>query len=94
MRATARDVPYYVCGHNLHPLLFHCRRRTLLVTFVVNYRNRNAIIDKNARIGVGCRLVNEAGVEHSDEHAARGIYIRDGIIVVAKSAAVPDGTHV
>jgi glucose-1-phosphate adenylyltransferase len=50
-----------------------------------------AIIDKNARIGSGVRLLNEAGVTDAD--AADGSYfIRDSIIIVPKNALIPDGT--
>jgi glucose-1-phosphate adenylyltransferase len=50
---------------------------------------RNAIIDKNARIGHGVRLVNRGGAAGgtADNHV-----IVDGIIVVPKSAVIPDGT--
>ena len=48
------------------------------------------IVDKNARIGDGVRLVNAAGVEHAD---GDGYYIRDGIIIVPKGAQVPAGLH-
>ena len=54
---------------------------------------RRAIIDKNARIGSGVRLINERGVEHLDNEA-EGYYIRDGIIIVPKDATVKDGTVV
>ncbi|HYY43014.1 MAG TPA: sugar phosphate nucleotidyltransferase, partial [Pyrinomonadaceae bacterium] len=54
---------------------------------------RRAIIDKNARIGAGCRLVNERGIEEADNPEA-GYYIRDGIIIVPKNATVPAGTVV
>jgi glucose-1-phosphate adenylyltransferase len=43
------------------------------------------IVDKNARIGDGVRLVNESGVQHAD---GDGYYIRNGIIIVPKSARV------
>jgi glucose-1-phosphate adenylyltransferase len=49
------------------------------------------IVDKNARIGRGVRLVNERGVQDAD---AGHYYIRNGIIVVPKGAVVPDGTVV
>jgi len=49
------------------------------------------IVDKNARIGDGVRLVNEAGVQEAD---GDGYVIRDGIIVVPKDATVPEGTTV
>lgn len=50
---------------------------------------RNAIIDKNARIGHGVRLVNRNGA--ADESAENYVIV-DGIIVVPKSAVIPDGT--
>ncbi len=50
-----------------------------------------AIIDKNARIGDGCRLVNEAGVQEAD---GDGWHIRSGIIVVPKGGIVRPGTVV
>ena len=46
------------------------------------------IVDKNARIGDGARLVNEAGVEEAD---GEGYYIRNGIIIVPKGATVRSG---
>ena len=46
------------------------------------------IVDKNARIGDGVRLVNDAGVEHAD---GDGYYIRNGIIIVPKGAQVQAG---
>ena len=49
------------------------------------------IVDKNARIGDGVRLVNEAGVQEAD---GDGYYIRSGIIVVPKGAEVRPGTSV
>ena len=49
------------------------------------------VIDKNARIGNGVRLVNEAGIEHAD---GDGYYIRSGIIVVPKNGVVKRGTVV
>ncbi len=47
------------------------------------------IVDKNARIGPGVRLTNEAGVQHAD---GDGYYIRNGIIIVPKWGVVPAGT--
>ena len=54
---------------------------------------RRAIIDKNARIGSGVRLVNEAGVMEA-EGANGAYYIRDGIIIVPKNSVIADGTVV
>jgi glucose-1-phosphate adenylyltransferase len=47
-----------------------------------------AIIDKNARIGDGARLVNEKNIEHAD---GDGWYIRGGIVVVPKGGVIPPG---
>ena len=49
----------------------------------------NAIVDKNARIGRGVRIVNEAGVKEKD---GSGYFIREGIVIVPKNAAIADGT--
>jgi len=49
------------------------------------------IVDKNARIGDGARLVNEKNVEHAD---GDGWYIRGGIVVVPKGGVIPPGTVV
>jgi glucose-1-phosphate adenylyltransferase len=52
---------------------------------------RRAIVDKNARIGSGVRLLNEAGIQEAS--ADDGTYfIRDGIIIVPKNAVIKDGT--
>jgi glucose-1-phosphate adenylyltransferase len=49
------------------------------------------IVDKNARIGDGVRLVNEKNADHAD---GDGYYIRGGIIVVPKGAVIRPGTVV
>jgi glucose-1-phosphate adenylyltransferase len=49
------------------------------------------IVDKNARIGDGARLVNERGLAHAD---GDGYHIRGGIIVVPKGGVIPPGTVV
>jgi glucose-1-phosphate adenylyltransferase len=49
------------------------------------------IVDKNARIGDGVRLVNEAGADHAD---GAGYYIRNGIIIVPKGSEVKAGVNV
>ena len=49
------------------------------------------IVDKNARIGDGVRLVNEQNVENAD---GDGWCIRGGIIVVPKGAVIRPGTVV
>jgi len=49
------------------------------------------IVDKNARIGDGARLINEAGIEHAD---GDGYYIRNGVIIVPKDGVIQPGTVV
>jgi glucose-1-phosphate adenylyltransferase len=49
------------------------------------------IVDKNARIGEGARLVNERGIENAD---GDGYFIRGGIIIVPKHGVVKPGTVV
>ena len=49
------------------------------------------IIDKNARIGDGARLVNERNLEYED---GDGYYIRGGIIVVPKNGVIRPGVVV
>ncbi len=49
------------------------------------------IVDKNARIGDGARLVNEAGIKEAD---GDGYVIRGGIIVVPKGGLIRPGTVV
>jgi glucose-1-phosphate adenylyltransferase len=43
------------------------------------------IIDKNARIGDGARLVNESGVDHAD---GDGYFIRNGVVIVPKDGII------
>jgi glucose-1-phosphate adenylyltransferase len=47
------------------------------------------IIDKNASIGEGARLVNEPQVQHAD---GDGYHIRSGIIIVPKGGRIAPGT--
>jgi len=49
------------------------------------------IVDKNARVGDGCRLVNEQRLDHAD---GDGYFIRDGIIIVPKDGTIKPGTTV
>jgi glucose-1-phosphate adenylyltransferase len=50
-----------------------------------------SIIDKNARIGSGVRLVNESKTLEADG-AGNSYYIRDGIVIIPKNAVIKDGT--
>ena len=49
------------------------------------------IVDKNARIGDGARLINRTATTHDD---GPGYFIRNGIIVVPKDATIPAGFEV
>ncbi len=50
---------------------------------------RNAIIDKNVRIGSNVRILNEAGHQ---EYDGENYYIREGIVAIPKGAVITDGT--
>ncbi len=52
---------------------------------------RRAIVDKNARIGKGVKIINKDNVEESNQEDL-GFYIRGGITVILKNAVIPDGT--
>lgn len=55
-----------------------------------NCEIRDAIIDKNARIGSGC-VISPDG---KDDGTVTDQYtVRSGVIVVTKNAVIPDGTH-
>jgi glucose-1-phosphate adenylyltransferase len=56
-----------------------------------NVALHRAVVDKNARIGDGARLVNDKNMEHADGDS---YYIRGGIIVVPKGGIIPAGTIV
>ena len=53
---------------------------------------RGAIIDKNARIGKGCRI----GIDNRNRKDGDydGYMIREGIIIILKGAVIPDGTSI
>lgn len=53
----------------------------------------NTIVDKNARIGSDCHIVNSAGVEEAVRED-EGLYIRSGIVCVLRNAEIPNGTKV
>jgi len=56
-----------------------------------NCEIRNAIVDLDARIGDGVKLINEDGVQEAD---GDGWCIREGVIVVPRGASVPPETVV
>ncbi len=52
---------------------------------------RNCIVDIDARVGDGAKLLNHAGLEEED---GDNYVIRGGIIVVSRGATIPPGTVV
>lgn len=56
-----------------------------------NCHIRRAIIDKNARIGSGVQILNEAGHAHLD---GDGYFIRDGIVIVPKNGTIQDNARI
>jgi glucose-1-phosphate adenylyltransferase len=52
---------------------------------------RKAIIDKNARIGMDCKIINKDNVKEAN-HEDEGYIIKDYIIVVCKDAIIRNGT--
>ncbi|HWO03035.1 MAG TPA: glucose-1-phosphate adenylyltransferase [Blastocatellia bacterium] len=50
---------------------------------------RKAIIDKNARIGAGVKIMNENEIQELD---GQGYFIRDGVVIIPKNGVIPDGT--
>ena len=56
-----------------------------------NCRIKNAIIDKNARIGDNVELCPDG---KPDCWESGDLYVRDGVLIVTKNAIIPDGTKV
>ncbi len=56
-----------------------------------NCKIENAIIDKNAKIGDDC-VLNPFG--KPDKWEAEGLYVRDGVLIVTKSAVIKSGTKI
>ncbi len=52
---------------------------------------RNAIIDKNARIGRKVQIINKDRVSEASRED-QGFFIRSGIVVIMKNALIPDRT--
>ncbi|KAM5548327.1 inactive glucose-1-phosphate adenylyltransferase small subunit 2, chloroplastic [Rosa sericea] len=52
---------------------------------------RKAIVDKNARIGKNVVIINKDNAQEGDRETD-GYVIRQGIVVVLRSAVIPDGT--
>jgi glucose-1-phosphate adenylyltransferase len=68
-----------------------CGSNTIPVDIGANTTIRNAIIDKNARIGCNVQIVNPNRIQEC-EREEQGFYISNGITVVFKNATIQDGT--
>jgi glucose-1-phosphate adenylyltransferase len=49
----------------------------------------NAILDKDCRIGVNCRIINQEQVSNKE---GKNFVIREGVVVIPKGAVLLDGT--
>jgi len=67
----------------------HEREGTPRIGIGANCKIDNAIIDKNARIGNNV-VISPAGKPEKFDHGL--CYIRDGIVIIPKSALIPHGT--
>ena len=54
---------------------------------------RKAIVDKNARIGMDCQIINKDNVKEAN-HEEDGYIIKDYIVVICKDAVIPSGTTI
>lgn len=52
---------------------------------------KNAIIDKNTRIGDNVKLINK---DNKQDYKDEYVYIKDGIIVTVKNSIIPDGYEI
>lgn len=79
----------YIIGNDYYQKLDEIRTETIPIGIGQNCYIDRAIIDKHARIGNNVRIVGHIDLEDiQTEHYV----IRKGIIVVNKSAVIPDGT--
>lgn len=52
---------------------------------------KKCIVDKNARIGHNCQIINKDNVQEAFKEE-EGYIIKDGIVVIIKDSIIPDGT--
>jgi glucose-1-phosphate adenylyltransferase len=52
---------------------------------------RNAIVDKNTRIGKNVQIINKKKIDKKDREK-NGYCIRNGIVIIIKNAVIPDNT--
>ena len=85
-RAMVMGADYYEDGENQH---YNRQLNRPDIGIGKGSIIRHAIIDKNAHIGAGVKILNEQCVQEFD---GAGYYIRDGIVIVPKNGVLPDGT--
>ena len=91
VRSGARLRRCVVMGADFYERSGHAERRDIPMGIGADCHIENAIIDKNARIGYGVKLVGHP--DRPDEDGD-GWAIRDGIIVVQKNGVIPPGTEI
>ncbi len=67
------------------------RERVPTIGIGANAVVENAIVDKNARIGVGAVIRNDRGIVEGE---GPGFVVREGVVVVPKNAMIPPGTRI
>jgi glucose-1-phosphate adenylyltransferase len=72
---------------------FNVERKVPHIGIGQNTIIKNAIVDKNVRIGSDVKLINREGIENFDA-PDRSYYIREGIIIIPKNGTIHDGTEI
>ncbi|MEO8504338.1 MAG: sugar phosphate nucleotidyltransferase [Acidobacteriota bacterium] len=80
-----------IMGANSHTVFSIPSEGEVSIGIGRNCEVKGAIVDFNARIGDGSKLLNVAGVQHAD---ADNYCIRGGIIVVPRDAVIEPGTEI
>ena len=79
----------YIMGNNYYvPPHFHNNANAKELSIGENCHLKKVIVDKHVHIGNNVQLINKNNQSFFD---GEGVYIRDGIIVVANGASIPDG---
>ena len=88
IRSGARIRRSVLLGADFYETSSAAAANTVPIGIGADVEIEGAIIDKNARIGDGVRLVNRANL---DEYDGEGYYIRHGIIIVPKGGVIAPG---
>jgi len=71
--------------------IYNSKHNIINIGIGANTIIKNAIIDKNARIGKNCKIVNKNNLMEFD---GGNYYIREGIIIVPKNSMISDNTEI